>query len=70
MSIKIFLLAIILQVFQHINASDDYKNPHYLDGRTTMVHLFEWKFKDIALECKKFLGPNGYAAVQVHKKTK
>ena len=69
MSIKIFLLVIILQVVQHINASDEYKDPQYVNGRTTMVHLFEWKFKDIALECERFLGPLGYAAVQVRLKT-
>jgi alpha-amylase len=29
------------------------------------VHLFEWTWKDIARECETFLGPLGYAAVQV-----
>lgn len=33
--------------------------------RTTMVHLFEWKWNDIARECEIYLGPNGFAAVQV-----
>lgn len=32
---------------------------------TTFVHLFEWKWNDVATECEQFLGPNGYAAVQV-----
>lgn len=32
---------------------------------TTFVHLFEWNWQDIAQECETFLGPNGYAAVQV-----
>ncbi|RJE73570.1 alpha-amylase [Pseudoalteromonas sp. MSK9-3] len=32
---------------------------------TTFVHLFEWSWPDIAHECEAFLGPNGYAAVQV-----
>ncbi len=32
---------------------------------TAFVHLFEWKWTDIARECETFLGPNGYAAVQV-----
>ncbi|XP_029669332.1 alpha-amylase 2-like isoform X1 [Formica exsecta] len=41
------------------------KDPHYVDGRTTMVHLFEWKFNDIAKECEDFLGPKGYGGVQV-----
>ncbi|XP_011700977.1 PREDICTED: alpha-amylase A-like [Wasmannia auropunctata] len=42
-----------------------HKDPHYVGDRTTMVHLFEWKFKDIAKECEKFLGPMGYGGVQV-----
>ena len=29
------------------------------------VHLFEWRWPDVAAECETFLGPNGYAAVQV-----
>ncbi|BDX07422.1 alpha-amylase [Planctobacterium marinum] len=32
---------------------------------TTFVHLFEWNWSDVANECETFLGPNGYAAVQV-----
>jgi len=30
-----------------------------------IVHLFEWRWDDVAQECEEFLGPNGYAAVQV-----
>lgn len=33
--------------------------------RTVFVHLFEWKWTDIAQECENFLGPKGFAAVQV-----
>lgn len=29
------------------------------------VHLFEWRWADIARECETFLGPAGYAAVQI-----
>jgi alpha-amylase len=34
-------------------------NANYVSGRTTMVHLFEWKWDDIAAECERFLGPKG-----------
>lgn len=34
-------------------------------ARTTFVQLFEWQWPDIARECEVFLGPTGYAAVQV-----
>lgn len=33
--------------------------------RTVFVQLFEWPWKDIAVECEKNLGPNGFAAIQV-----
>lgn len=29
------------------------------------VHLFEWRWADIAQECENFLGPKGFTAVQV-----
>lgn len=41
------------------------KDPHFVDGRNTIVHLFEWKWTDIANECENFLKPNGFAGVQV-----
>ncbi len=30
-----------------------------------MVHLFQWKFNDIANECETVLGPKGFDAVQI-----
>src|SRR4029450_8875281 len=32
---------------------------------TVFVHLFEWRWDDIAQECEAFLGPKGYYAVQI-----
>src|SRR6516162_6295769 len=29
------------------------------------VHLFEWRWTDVAKECEAYLGPAGFAAVQV-----
>lgn len=34
-------------------------------ARTVFVHLFEWKWSDVAQECETFLGPKGFSAVQV-----
>lgn len=42
-----------------------YNNPNYAQNRSVMVHLFEWKWNDIADECERFLAPNGFAGVQV-----
>ncbi|XP_003704434.3 alpha-amylase isoform X2 [Megachile rotundata] len=42
-----------------------FNQPHYAPGRETIVHLFEWKWKDIARECEEFLGPKGFGGVQV-----
>jgi alpha-amylase len=33
--------------------------------RTAFVHLFEWKWQDVAKECETWLGPKGFAAVQI-----
>ncbi|XP_055524227.1 alpha-amylase A-like [Wyeomyia smithii] len=42
---------------------------HQWAGRSGIVHLFEWKWNDIADECERFLAPNGYAGVQVSPPT-
>ncbi|XP_055893859.1 alpha-amylase-like [Biomphalaria glabrata] len=41
-----------------------YHDPH-CGGKQVIVHLFEWKWTDIAKECERFLGPKGYCGVQV-----
>lgn len=38
---------------------------HFWGNRDAIVHLFEWKWDDIADECERFLAPNGFAGVQV-----
>lgn len=43
------------------------KDPNFVPGRKGIVHLFEWKWSDIALECERFLAPHGFAGVQVSK---
>ncbi|XP_076315335.1 alpha-amylase 1-like isoform X2 [Tachypleus tridentatus] len=35
------------------------------DRRTVIVHLFEWTWSAVANECEMFLGPAGYAGVQI-----
>ncbi len=40
-------------------------NPNSKNGRTAIVHLFEWRWDDIAAECERYLGPNGFGGVQV-----
>ncbi len=34
-------------------------------SRSVYVHLFEWKWSDIANECETWLGPKGFGAVQI-----
>lgn len=38
-------------------------------ARTAFVQLFEWKWTDVAKECESYLGPKGFAAVQVSPPT-
>lgn len=40
-------------------------SPHTQQGRTSIVHLFEWRWVDIAKECERYLAPNGFGGVQV-----
>ena len=35
------------------------------ENRSAIVHLFEWKWNDIADECENYLAPRGFAGVQV-----
>ncbi|XP_022105424.1 uncharacterized protein LOC110987206 [Acanthaster planci] len=42
-----------------------YWNPHMEKGRHVMVNLMSWKWKDVAEECERYLGPNGFGGVQV-----
>lgn len=44
------------------------KNPNFVPNRSTIVHLFEWKWSDIAKECEGFLKEKGYGGVQVKTK--
>ena len=38
-------------------------------GGVAFVHLFEWKWTDIARECEAYLGPKGFTAVQISPPT-
>ena len=60
-SMKLFILVAMfrLGLAQH--------DPHTKHGRTAIVHLFEWRWADIAAECERFLGPNGFGGVQVRR---
>lgn len=42
-----------------------YRSTGKASAGDVFVHLFEWRWADIARECEQFLGPAGYAAVQI-----
>ena len=61
------LVAFVLLSFaclSHVQG-DAHGSFHGVDGRDVTVHLFQWKWTDIANECEQFLGPNGFGAVRV-----
>ena len=35
------------------------------EAKGVLVHLFQWKYNDIANECENVLGPKGYQGVQI-----
>ena len=41
-----------------------YTDPH-CNGKQVIVHLFEWKWTDVALECERYLAKKGFCGVQV-----
>lgn len=57
---------IITTFFALLAFSDAQKDPHWWDDRNSIVHLFEWKWNDIADECERWLSVKGYAGVQVN----
>ena len=59
----LFAVTLFLISFQS-DAFASNRREHRTD-RTAYVHLFEWTWKDVAQECETFLGPKGFAAVQV-----
>ena len=40
-------------------------DPSCSGNRQALVHLFEWRWDDIADECERFLAPKGYCGVQI-----
>ncbi|XP_023225708.1 pancreatic alpha-amylase-like [Centruroides sculpturatus] len=42
-----------------------YYEPNTVPGKSVFVHLFEWRWKDVADECEQFLGPFGFGGVQI-----
>ncbi|OLD03523.1 MAG: hypothetical protein AUI99_04375 [Gemmatimonadetes bacterium 13_1_40CM_3_69_22] len=42
-----------------------YRPSGHLAAGDVFVHLFEWKWTDIATECENVLGPAGFVAVQI-----
>ncbi|XP_073813894.1 amylase related [Musca autumnalis] len=58
-------LALLVVALSAAPMASGQHNPHWWSGRNTIVHLFEWKWNDIARECEEFLAPRGFAGVQV-----
>lgn len=58
-------MRVLVCVLTILSAVVAQKEPHYAGGHDGIVHLFEWKWPDIAAECENFLGPLGFGGVQV-----
>ena len=35
------------------------------NGKQVIVQLFDWKWRDVALECERYLSANQYCGIQV-----
>src|SRR3569623_1362045 len=60
----IFVSLFTYALFQ-TNNPYEYDKPPLLFDRQLIVHLFDWKWSDIAAECENFLQHYGYGAVQI-----
>ncbi|KAL7646603.1 UNVERIFIED_CONTAM: hypothetical protein RMT77_001854 [Armadillidium vulgare] len=58
------LVAVLLLSAIFASSSAQYHDA-FCDGKTVIVHLFEWKWSDIAAECERFLAAAGFCGVQV-----
>lgn len=58
---KLLLICMIIQSI----VADHHDRTNQLPDRSAIVHLFEWKWLDIADECERFLAPKGFGGVQV-----
>ncbi|XP_040215843.1 pancreatic alpha-amylase-like [Rana temporaria] len=55
----------LLLLFVFVGLSCAQYNSNFRSGRTSMVHLFEWRWVDIAAECERYLAPNGFGGIQI-----
>ena len=62
MAINLFVLWLSLSL--GFCSAQWYGNYHCVGGRDVMVHLFEWKWNDIAQECS-WLAEHDFCGVQV-----
>lgn len=62
LNISTIIIFIIVVIIGNVYCQYD---PHFSNNHSTIVHLFEWKWNDIADECERFLAPKGYGGVQV-----
>ncbi|XP_028177603.1 alpha-amylase-like [Ostrinia furnacalis] len=60
-----FFLTLAISLLVGSVYSDHHDRTNQLPDRSTIVHLFEWKWKDIADECERFLAPKGFGGVQI-----
>ena len=58
-------LSVLVACIGLFSAAEAQHYPNNWPDRQVMVHLFEWKWEDVAAECERFLAPKGFAGVQV-----
>ncbi|XP_013183225.1 alpha-amylase [Amyelois transitella] len=63
MQLRINTLLLILPIV--VVYADHHSRTNQKPDMSTIVHLFEWKWDDIAEECERFLAPHGFGGVQI-----
>jgi len=67
--LPVFIVVASVYAVTLVQCYGPYSINNCADNRIAIVHLFEWKWNDIAAECERFLGPMGYCGLQVSPPT-
>lgn len=58
------LLTFLVALIASVSSQLPYHDAH-CQNKQVIVHLFNWKWTDVAKECERFLGPKGFCGVQI-----
>ena len=62
---KVTGILLVLSAILALTHAQYFGDYNCVEGRDVFVHLFEWRWADVARECEEYLADAGFCAVQV-----